>query len=92
MNFEWDIFKAAANIRKHGVSFEEAKTVFNNPLAAIFNDELHSLNEVRETIVGHSRSNRLLIISFSERLQSIRIFSARLVTRQECEDYEQNSL
>jgi Ribonuclease toxin, BrnT, of type II toxin-antitoxin system len=38
MNFEWDIFKAAANIRKHGVSFEEAKTVFNNPLAAIFND------------------------------------------------------
>jgi uncharacterized protein len=91
MDYEWDITKAEANFKKHSVSFEEAKTVFNNPLAMIFDDELHSsLAEYREIIIGHSQQNRLLIISFTERPQAIRIISARLTTQREREDYENN--
>ena len=92
MKFEWDASKAAANEKKHTVSFEEAKTVFDNPLAAIFTDEAHSTNEPREIIIGHSQRNRLLLVAFAERDGSIRIISARSATRQEREDYEQNAL
>ncbi len=92
MEFEWDRFKAVANFKKHGVSFEEANTVFGNSLAVIFDDEAHSIDERREIIIGHSRQNRLLLIAFNERLVSIRIISARLATRKEREDYEQNAL
>lgn len=92
MEFEWDQSKAASNLKKHGVSFEEAKTVFDNPLAVIFDDETHSIGEQREIIIGHSRQNRLLLIAFTERSGNIRIISARLATRQEREDYEQNAL
>ncbi len=67
MEFEWDESKATANLKKHGVSFEEAKTVFANVLAVIFDDEAHSVDERREIIIGHSRNNRLLLISFAER-------------------------
>lgn len=91
MEFEWNESKAAANIRKHGVSFEEAKTVFDNLMAVIFDDEAHSVDEQREIIVGHSRKNRLLLVSFTERFNAIRIISARPVTRRESEDYEQNA-
>ncbi len=91
MDFEWDASKAAANLKKHGVSFEEAKTVFDNGLAAIFDDETHSEGERREIIIGHSRNNRLLLISFTERPHAIRIISARLATRREREDYERNT-
>jgi uncharacterized DUF497 family protein len=92
MELEWDQSKAASNLKKHGVSFEEAKTVFDNPLAVIFNDEAHSVGEQREIIIGHSRQNRLLLIAFTERSGNVRIISARLATRQEREDYEQNTL
>jgi uncharacterized DUF497 family protein len=92
MKFEWDQSKAASNLKKHGVSFEEAKTVFDNPLAVIFDDEAHSVNEQREIIIGHSRQNRLLLIAFTERSGNVRIISARLATRNEREDYEQNAL
>lgn len=92
MEFEWDQSKAASNSKKHGVSFEEAKTVFDNPLAVIFDDEAHSIDEHREIIIGHSRQNRLLLIAFTERSGNVRIISARLATRQEREDYEQNAL
>ena len=93
MEFEWDESKAAANFKKHHVSFEEAKTVFDNPLAIIFDDEAYSINERREIIIGHSQRNRLLLISFTERAtNSIRIISARLATRRERENYEQNAL
>ena len=92
MEFEWDLSKAAANLKKHGVSFEEANTVFDNPLAVIFDDDLHSIDENREIIIGHSRQNRFLLIAFIERSYSIRIISARLATRQERQDYEQNTL
>ncbi|WP_127085258.1 BrnT family toxin [Dulcicalothrix desertica] len=72
-----------------GVSFEDAKTVFDDPDAYIFNDEWHSVNEQRETIVGHDLSNRLLLVCFTERLSVIRIISARLTTKKERRDYEQ---
>jgi len=65
MQFEWDESKARANLKKHGVSFEEAKTVFDNTLAMIFDDEVHSFCEKREIIIGHSRINRLLLIYFT---------------------------
>jgi uncharacterized DUF497 family protein len=55
MEFEWDQSKAVSNLKKHGVSFEEAKTGFDNPLAVIFDDEPHSIGEQREIIIGHSR-------------------------------------
>ena len=91
MEFEWDESKATANLKKHGVSFNEAETVFDNVLAVIFDDEAHSDGEKREIIIGHSRNNRLLLISFTERSNIIRIISARLATRREREDYEQNA-
>ena len=65
--FEWDKDKAASNIKKHGVSFEEASTVFDDPLAYIFDDEDHSADERREIIIGHSNQNRLLLTCFIER-------------------------
>ncbi|MGF2039995.1 MAG: BrnT family toxin [Nostoc sp. CmiVER01] len=91
MEFEWDQSKAAANLKKHGVSFEEAKTVFSNSLAVIFDDEAHSIDEQREIIIGHSQQNLLLLICFTERSNAIRIISARLATRKEREDYERNA-
>lgn len=92
MEFEWDLSKAAANLKKHGVSFEESKTVFSNPLAVIFDDEAHSRDEQREIISGHSQRNRLLLIAFTERSGNVRIISARPSTRKERENYEQNAL
>lgn len=88
--FEWDAAKASANIKKHGVSFEEASTVFDDPIAAIFDDEDHSIEEQREIIVGHSNQNRLLIVSFTERHDKIRIISARKANKRERKDYEEN--
>jgi len=91
LRFEWDEDKATSNIRKHGVSFGEAQTVFYNPLARIFDDEEHSVDEVREIIIGHSIANRLLLVSFTERAPSlIRIIDARSATRRERKDYEEN--
>lgn len=90
LRFEWDVGKAAANLRKHQVSFEEAQTVFYDPLASIFDDEWHSTDEPREIIIGHSRFARLLLVCFTERaLGLIRIISARRTTRQERKDYEE---
>ncbi|MGF1571068.1 MAG: BrnT family toxin [Nodosilinea sp.] len=92
MKFEWDPAKADSNLRKHGVSFEEAQTVFANSLAVIFEDPAHSADEQREIIIGHSQRNRLLLIAFTERPGKIRIISARLATRPERENYERNAL
>ncbi len=90
VRFEWDKNKAAANLKKHRVSFDEARTVFNDPLARIFDDEEHSRDEQREIIIGHSVTQRLLLICFSERREVIRIISARPATRREQRDYETN--
>jgi len=89
--FEWDSRKASINIRKHGVSFDEASTVFDDPLAAIFDDETHSTTEARELIIGHSVTGRLLLVAFTERAgEMLRLISARVVTRKEHQDYENN--
>lgn len=90
LEFEWDEDKAAANEKKHRVTFEEAATVFSDPLAAIFDDEAHSEEEQREIIIGHSADNRLLLVSFTERGEAIRIISARRATKKERRDYEEN--
>ena len=90
VGFEWDARKATLNLNKHRVSFDEASTVFNDPLAVIFDDLDHSLRERREIIVGHSITDRLLLVCFSERTDMIRIFSARPLTRGERRDYEEN--
>jgi len=85
----WDIEKAASNVKKHQVSFEEATTVFSDPLAVIFDDEAQSVHEQREIIVGHSLNNRLLLVIFTDRGDSVRIISARLATKKERNDYEE---
>jgi uncharacterized DUF497 family protein len=89
--FDWDKEKAISNHRKHGVRFEEASTVFEDPFAYIFEDQQHSGNEPREIIIGHSVNNRLLLVCFTERDEVIRIISARLATKKERGDYEDNS-
>jgi hypothetical protein len=92
MRFEWDPAKAANNIRKHGVSFDEAVTVFKDPLAFIFDDESHSEEEHREIIIGMSALRQMILVCFVERLENIvRIISARSATRQEIKDYEENA-
>ncbi|HZY40690.1 MAG TPA: BrnT family toxin [Anaerolineae bacterium] len=88
--FEWDARKAATNERKHSVGFDEARTVFYDPLARIFDDVDHSSAEHREIIIGRSALNRLLIVSFIERQKAIRLISARIATRFERQDYEEN--
>lgn len=91
IRFEWDRRKGAANLRKHGVSFDEASTVFHDPLARIFDDEEHSDDESREIVIGHSVTGRLLLVSFVERTENvIRIISARPTTTHERGDYEKN--
>ncbi len=91
LRFEWDGRKAARNEKDHRVSFEEALTVFADPLARIFDDEDHSDEEQREIIVGHSEKRRLLIVCFIERDEAVRIISARRATRRERNDYEENT-
>lgn len=88
--FEWDARKAAANRRKHGVSFDEAATVFADPHAGIKPDPDHSDQEDRELILGMSASGRVLVVSFVERGLAIRIISSRLGTRKERHAYEEN--
>jgi uncharacterized protein len=88
MQFEWDNKKAEANFKKHGVSFAEAKTVFDDTFCIEFYDPKHSIEEHRFLIVGESNFGRLLIISFTERENLIRIISARETTAQERKDYE----
>jgi uncharacterized DUF497 family protein len=91
VRFEWDANKATLNLNRHEVSFDEATTVFDDPLARIFDDLDHSLEEHREIIVGHSVNDRLLLICFSERTADvIRIVSARPLTRRERKDYEES--
>ena len=89
MKFDWDENKAAANLSKHGVSFEEAKTVFNDPFYIDFYDPDHSYEEDRYIIVGESAQGRLLIVSYTERGDAMCLISARVVTRTEREVYEQ---
>lgn len=92
MKFEWDLEKAQANLKKHGISFNDAQTVFDDPLASIFDDEWNSVGEQRELIIGHSSNNQLLIVSFTQRTpEIIRIISSRQTTAKERKDYERQT-
>ena len=90
MNFEWDAEKAEANFKKHGVSFDEAKTVFRDPMYLIFADPDHSIGESRFLVIGVSESDRLLFVSYTERKSTTRIISARKATRRERKKYEED--
>jgi len=81
--FEWDDPKAASNLRKHGVSFDEALSVFGDPMALTFADTDHSDNEDRSRTYGMSNQARLLVIIHTERQNRIRLISARKATRYE---------
>jgi uncharacterized DUF497 family protein len=89
MIYEWDENKAAANLSKHGVSFEEAKTVLDDPLYVDFYDPDHSYGEHRFLLLGESAQKRLLFVSYMERNNSIRLISAREATASERKVYEQ---
>jgi uncharacterized DUF497 family protein len=86
---EWDPVKAEVNLRKHQVSFEEASTVFDDPLFITFLDVEHSLDEERYITLGFSQRNRLLLVAHAERGDAIRIISARKATKNERRFYEE---
>ena len=89
MRFEWDPKKAATNLKKHGVSFQEAATVFGDPLAITFQDPDHSKDEERQLTFGLSLQRRLIVVSHTERQDATRIISARSMERKERVIYEQ---
>jgi len=81
--FEWDIDKARANVGKHGVTFEEARSCFYDPRQIVFYDPDHSDDEDRELLIAHSNQGRVLIISYTLKTEVIRIISARKATKSE---------
>lgn len=89
MRFEWDQKKAASNVRKHGVPFHEAATVFGDPLAITFDDPDHSENEQRHLTFGLSVKGRLIVVCHTERGNRTRIINARPMSREERGIYEE---
>ncbi|MEQ1738520.1 MAG: BrnT family toxin [Methyloglobulus sp.] len=89
MNYEWDENKTTLNLAKHGVSFDEAVSVFDDPLYVDFYDPDHSFEEHRFILLGQSVNGRLLFVSYMERNDTIRIISARETTPSERKAYEQ---
>lgn len=88
MEFEWDPNKADSNLVDHGISFEEAATVFGDPLSRTNYDPDHSAEEDRYVTMGGSAAGHLLVVSHTDRGESIRIISARRATRRERKAYE----
>lgn len=88
MEFDWDPEKAQQNERKHRVSFEEARSVFDDRPARSFPDPDHSLDELREVTVGYSEAGRLIVVIHTQRDLAVRIISARMATRRERRDHE----
>lgn len=88
MKFEWDNKKAVQNIKKHGISFDEAVTAFYDPLSATFDDPDHSIEEQRYITIGFSSHGNLLVVAHAERKQNIRIISARLASAHERKKHE----
>ena len=88
LNFEWHREKENLNIKKHNVTFNEAQTVFEDPLGIYKLDYVHSIGEERSYLIGNSNKNRLIVVSFTERADKIRIISARLATKNERIIYE----
>jgi hypothetical protein len=91
LRFRWDSRKAAANLQKHRVSFDEATTVFDDPLSVTIPDPDHSVGEQRLLLLGASNRGRLLVVAHAERKDSIRIISARRADRQERQTYEEEA-
>jgi len=91
VRFEWDPGKAKRNLKKHGVTFEEAVTVFYDPLSATFSDPDHSEDEYRFITIGLSASNKLLVVANTDRGDSLRIISARPATAHERKKHEGES-
>ncbi len=89
MNFEWDREKAASNLEKHEVSFEEAATAFGDPLSSTILDPDSSDDEDRYVLIGQAFSGRLVVVVHTDRGESVRLISARLATRSERRSYEQ---
>jgi uncharacterized DUF497 family protein len=89
IRFEWDPAKDASNIEKHGISFEEASTVFNDPLSVTIDDPDHSATESRFLTLGLSVQNRLIVVIHTDRAETIRLISARVATPRERRNYEQ---
>ncbi len=89
MTYEWDSAKAAANVEKHGVSFEEAASVFLDPAALTFSDPDHSDDEERAITIGRSARQRVLFVAHTEREDRLRIITARRATHREQEQYEE---
>ncbi len=88
--FEWDFKKAKQNIQKHGINFDEASTVFRDPMSRTIDDPLHSEDEERFVLIGQSITGRLLVVVHTERGEHIRIISARMATNKEKFQYEEN--
>jgi uncharacterized protein len=87
MRFEWDSEKAASNLEKHGLSFEEAATAFGDPLSLTRFDPDHSAEEDRFVLMGTTFSGLLVVVAHTDRDKTIRIISARLATRRERKSY-----
>lgn len=90
IDFEWDENKAKINLAKHGVSFDEAKTIFDDPFYVDFYDPDHSEDEERYIIIGQSEQGRLLVVAYTERKHRTRLISARMVTQREKDAYEED--
>jgi len=88
--FEWDEQKARQNKKKHAVSFEEASTVFGDPLSNTIDDPLHSHDENRHVTIGRSIKDRLLVVVHIDRSERVRLISARTATRRERTTYEKS--
>lgn len=91
LRFIWNPKKARTNLDKHGVSFEEAETVFADPSAWIYPDPLHSEDENREIMIGQSTAGVLVLVCFTETEDAVRIFSARPPAKNERRKYEEES-
>ncbi len=89
MDYEWDAEKAEQNFQKHGVAFDEAATVFGDPLYVDFYDPDHSDEEHRYIVIGLSNAGRLLLVSYTERERAVRLISARELTSAERKAYEE---
>jgi hypothetical protein len=89
MEFEWDLNKAQLNFEKHGVSFQEAATIFDDPLSVTFPDPDHSVRESRYVTIRMSQFERLLVVAHTDRAERVRLISARKTTRRETRFYEE---
>jgi len=87
--FEWDERKAKQNLSKHGISFDEASTVFGDTLSITIEDPVHSTREHRLVTLGHSAKQRLLVVVHTDRSNRVRLISARIATRHERRKYEE---